>query len=136
MKMALKVVIFGVLLYGTFLLYRKFLLYEEIRAVDFIFCAWLFCVYLTLLYFEVRSRIQKATTQQQLRWAGFRFTFWVSFLWGILFASRGLDFIVYQPLDLFGLLVAAAMIGALFGVVGMAITQFMVLFVFEQPEQI
>jgi hypothetical protein len=135
MKMVLKIVIFGVLFFGTVFLDRKVLLPGKIMVPDLIFCVWLFCAYLALLYLEIRSRIRKATSQRQLRWAGFHFSFWAGFFWSIFWASPGSDSWFVHPLNFFSLfagLVAGGVIAAIFG---MAITQFMVIFVFKQPEQ-
>jgi hypothetical protein len=135
MQMVLKIVIFGAFFFGTVLLDRKVLLPSKILVPDLIFFGWLFCAYLALLYLEIRSRVRKVASQRQLRWAGFHFSFWAGLFWSIFWASPGSDTWFVHPVDFFSLLggmVAAGVIAALFG---MAITQFMVIFVFKQPEQ-
>jgi hypothetical protein len=135
MQMVLKIVIFGAFFFGTVFLDRKVLLPNKILVPDLIFLGWLFCAYLVLLYLEIRSRVRKLASQRQLRWAGFHFSFWAGFFWSIFWASPRSDTWFVDPVNFFSLLggvIAGGVIAALFG---MAITQFMVMFVFKQPEQ-
>ena len=52
MKMVLKIVIFGVLFFGTVFLDRKVLLPGKIMVPRSIFCVWLFCAYSGLALFR------------------------------------------------------------------------------------
>jgi len=133
--MLLRIIFFGAFLFGTVLLERNFLLPKNIIFPDLIFCGWLFCGYLTLLYLEIRSRVRKAASQRQLRWAGFHFSFWAGFFWSIFWASPGSDSWFVHPLNFFSLLAGLVAGGVIAGIFGMAITQFMVILVFKQPEQ-
>lgn len=135
MKMVLRIIIFGVFLFGTVLLERTILLPKNIILPDFLFCGWLFCAYLLLLYLEIRSRIPKATSQKELRWVGFHFTFWAGFFWSVFVASPGSDSWFVHPLNFFGLLAGCILGGIIFGILGMAITQFMLLLIFKLTDQ-
>jgi hypothetical protein len=135
MKTLLRIIIFGVFLFGTVFMERKFLLPKNTILPDLIFCGWLFAGYLILLYLEVRSRISRAATQKQLRWAGFHFSFWAGFFWSIFWASPGSDSWFVHPFNFFSLLAGLVAGGVIAAIFGMAITQFMVIFVFRQPEQ-
>jgi hypothetical protein len=136
MKMILKIVIFWMLFFGTIVLDQQVLRPQNIILPDIVLYGWLFCVYLALLYFEVRTRIKKATTQKQMRWAGFHFTFWAGFIWGMFFAGFDINSWFFNPITFFGFVSSFIIWGIIFGILGMAITQFMVIYVFKQPEQI
>lgn len=134
--MILRVVIFCVLLFGTVLFDREFIQPRKIGAgiSALAHCILLLGAYLILLYLEIRKRIAKAT-QKQLRWTGFHFTFWAGFFWGGFFISRGWHSWFESISNLLVLLLNLAGFGLIFGLVGMAITQFMLLWLFKLPDQ-
>ena len=134
--MILRIIILGMVFVAAIAAIREFTLTEKIKALELIFCGWLFINYMALLYWEIHSRIRQGATQKQIRWAGFHFTFWAGFFWGILFASRSINSMFTHPVEFFTLLSMFALSGVIFGIVGMAITQFMVLFLFKQPEEL
>jgi hypothetical protein len=136
MRLAVKIFIFGIVFLGTVLLFNKYLIQGNLPILAIVFHGWLCCVYIVLLYLEIRSRLREGATQKQIRWAGFHFTFWAGFFWGMLFSSRSMDSWFIHPVDFFSFLFGFIGAGIIFGIVGMAITQFMVLFIFKHPEQI
>jgi hypothetical protein len=138
MKMAFKIVIWGLSYHvGLFLLRNIFDPSSNIGMSLLIMHALLFCVYLALLGWEIRTRIRNAATQRQLRWTGFLFTFCVGFLWWMPFASSLIsESSFYNPSNILEYFTYLTISGIIFGVIGMAMTQYMVLFVFKQPEQL
>ncbi len=136
MKLILRIIIFGVLFMTTVIFFRHYLMHKNIILIDILLHGWLFSNYMALLYLEIHSRIRTGATQKQIRWAGFHFTFWAGFFWGIFFASRSIDSMFIHPAKFFTLLSMFVLSGVIFGIVGMAITQFMVLFLFKQPEEL
>lgn len=135
MKLIFRIAIFGTVFLATVLLFRIYFISKDFTIIVIAFHCWLFSVYLALLYWEIRSRIRDGATQKKIRWSGFHFTFWAGFFWGMLFASRSIDSWFLHPVDFLGFLLGFVASGIVFGIVGMALTQFMVLYVFQQPEQ-
>ncbi len=136
MSMLPKLLIWGTIFYGTLLLNKNIIVPQHMEILYLIVEVGLFCVYLALLYWEIRVRIKKEATQKQLRWVGFYFTFGVGFIWGMAFSlGLGRYPLFYDPFTFFGTLSSGIVWGIIIGIVGMAITQFMVLFIFRQPEQ-
>ncbi len=135
--MILKIVVFGIVLFGTLFLKRSFLLPNRIVVPDIIFLPVLLGVFLILLYLEIRSSISQGNvSMKKLRWRGFHFTFWVGLLWSVLFSfSRDDPTWFADPVQLIGLLAGLALGGVIFGVMGMAITQFMLLIVFKRKDE-
>jgi hypothetical protein len=121
---------------ATVLLFNKYLISKDFWILDMAFHIWLFGVYMALLYWEIRTRIRDGVTQKKIRWVGFHFTFWAGFFWGMFFSSRAMASWFIHPLEFLGFLFGFIASGVIFGIIGMAITQFMVLFVFKQPEQL
>jgi hypothetical protein len=139
MQMIPKIVIWGGAFYGTIVLGREVLVPHDMMILVLVTGVLPFFIYLALLYLEIRSRIKKDATQKQIRWAGFYFTFGVGFIWGTAFSSAlGHHPLcsISDPSTLFIILFSGIVSGIIVGIVGMAITQFMVLFVFKQPEQV
>ena len=134
-KMILKIIIFGAALFGTVFLDRKFLFPKKIIVPDLIFLVWLFGVYLILLYLEIKSRIPKDNNLKKLRWSGFHFTFWAGVLWWVFLGFSGSYSWFGDPIRAIGLLVGLAFGGVIFGLLGMAITQFLLIFVFKLPDR-
>jgi hypothetical protein len=136
MEMIIKIAIWGLLFYWAFILNREVLVPKNLMILVLITQLLLFFAYMALLYWEIRTRTRKAATQKQLRWAGFHFTFWVGFLWWMPFGSLQSESLFYHPVNFFSFVASMTISGILFGIVGMAITQFMIIYVFKQPEQI
>jgi hypothetical protein len=57
-------------------------------------------------------------------------------LWWIPFTKLNSESLFYDPINFFEFVAYLIISGIIFGIMGMAITQFMVIFVFKQPEQI
>jgi hypothetical protein len=133
--MLVKIVIFGAFLLGTVLFQREFLLPKKIVIPVLFDCVWLFGGYLILLYLEIRSKVAKAPKWKNLRWTGFHFTFWAGFFWGAYFSSPAMHSWFSAPLRFIGYLVGWVVSGIVFGLLGMAITQFMLLIIFKLPDR-
>ena len=129
-----KIVLWGTMFYGTFLLNGDMIISQYRGILYIIIQILIFCAYIVLLYWEIRGRIKKAATQKQLRWVGFYFTFAVGFLWALSFQLFGKKTWFSDPIIFWGLLASDIVVGIMIGIVGMAITQFMILFFFKQPE--
>jgi hypothetical protein len=132
--MVIRIIIFATVLFGTVFLDRRFFISKKIIIPDIIFLSWLFGVYVILLYLEIRSRIQKEENLKKLRWSGFYFTFWVGVLWWLFLAFSGGYSWFADPIRVIGLLVGLAFGGLIFGLLGMAITQFMLIRIFKLRE--
>ena len=133
--MILKIIFFGAVLFGTVFLDREILFPKKIVVPDIIFLVWLLGVYLILLYLEIRSRIQKDNDLKRLRWSGFHFTLWTGVLWWVFLAFSGSYSWFADPIRAIGLLVGLAFGGVIFGLLGMAITQFLLILVFKLPDR-
>lgn len=133
--MVFRIILFGILLFGTVLLERKFLqpIGLELRVI--LYCAGLLCAYLILLYLEIRSKVYGTANWKQLRWRGFHFGFWAGVFWGIFIASPGFNSLFADPVRFAGDLAGCFAWGIISGIVGMAITQFMLLLIFKLPEE-
>lgn len=132
--MLIKIVLGGAIFLGTVFFDRKYLMPKGIIVPDLIFCGWLFGVYLTLLYLEIRSRIRSTSSLKQLRWAGFHFSFWAGLFSGLFIASPESHSWFSDPLNFIGLLGGLISMGVISGLLGMAITQFMLLLIFKLPD--
>ncbi len=135
--MILRIAVFGIVLFGTTFLQRSFLSARRIIVPDIIFLSFLLGVFLILLYLEIESFIsQENVSMKKLRWRGFHFTFWTGILWSALFSfSRDYRAWFTDPVQLMGLLAGLALGGVIFGVMGMAITQFMLSVVFKLKDE-
>jgi len=137
MGMILRIAIFGIVLFGTTFLQRSFLSARSIIVPDIIFLSFLLGTFLILLYLEIKSFIsQENVSMKKLRWRGFHFTFWTGILWSAPFSfSRGYCAWFADPAQLMGLLAGLVLGGVIFGVMGMAITQFMLSIVFKRKDE-
>lgn len=141
MKMILKLLGLGTVLIGTTFLDKTIYAYYDLDLPDFIHLPFYICAYFVFLFLEIRSKLLNSTSHRKLRWMGFQFTFWSVLLW-LAITSIILD--GYTPDKFFGhprynvyfRLTLATWWGILAGVVGMLITQLMVLFIFKQPEEL
>ena len=103
--------------------------------LDLIFICWLLVVWLALLYWELRSQIEHTTNWKRLRRTGFHFGFWAGIFWGIFIASYAFTSWFADPIRFFGYLAGWIAWGIIFGLLGMAITQFMLILIFRLPEE-
>jgi len=133
--MLLRIIIFAAFFLAILLFHREFLLPKKIVIPILFDYILLFAAYLILLYFEIKSRIGKAPKWKQLRWGGFHFTFWGGFFWGVYFSSPAIHSWFADPLRFIGYLLGWVTSGVIFGLIGMAITQFMLIRVFKLPER-
>ncbi|MDX9820562.1 MAG: hypothetical protein RBT20_01385 [Syntrophales bacterium] len=102
---------------------------------DIAFFSGLLAVFLILLYLEIRSLIsQENMSMQKLRWRGFHFSFWTGVQWWFFLSLPESDFCFTDAARLISLLFGLALGGVIHGVMGMAITQFMLLFVFKRKD--
>lgn len=136
-----KLLFLGALLMGTTVLDKKLDAYYGINTPDLVHVLLYLCAYLILLSLEIRSRLLKSASQRRLRWMGFIFTFWaVTFFFVIpVLISRNFtsgDLFSDSRYNIYSLFVFSMGWGLLAGVVGMFITQLMVLFLFKQPEEL
>ncbi len=139
--MTVKLLFLGTVLMGTTALDKNIYAYYCLDVPDFIHLPLYICAYFFFLFLEIRSKLLNSTSHRKLRWMGFQFTFWSVLLW-LAITSIILD--GYTPDKFFGhprynvyfLLQLSILWGILAGVVGMLITQLMVLFIFKQPEEL
>jgi hypothetical protein len=133
--MIYKIAIWGIFLLGTVFLERKFLFPRKIVVPDIIFLTPLLGLYLILIYLEIKSYFSKGNSSQKVRWRGFHFTFWTGVLWWT-FISFSADFSWFSdPLRLIGLLAGLSFGGFIFGLVGMAIAQFIITIILKPKKE-
>ena len=134
--MILRITIFGIYLFGTLLLKKHYLLPRRVVLPDIVFLGVLLAVFLILLYLEIRSLISQGNiSMMKLRWRGFHFTFWTGVQWWFFLSLPESDFCFSDAVRLISSLFELALGGVIFGVMGMAITQFMLLIVFKRKDE-
>ena len=69
--MTIKLIIYGILFWGSIFLERGYGLIERVIRPEVFFPLFWFLSYLFLLYLEIRSKIPKEPDQKKIRWAGF-----------------------------------------------------------------
>ena len=132
--MLLKIIILGIAFIGGMFLMGK--VFPERGDLFLAFFLGFLGIYLVLLYFEIRSRVRKSFAQKSIRWSGFHLTFWVGIYWGALNCfSKGFHKWFADPLSFITLIFDLVSPGVLLGLLGMAITEFILIGVFKYRER-
>jgi hypothetical protein len=132
--MMLKIIILGIVFIGGMFLMGK--VFPDRADLLLVFFSGFLGIYFVLLYFEIRSRVRKSLAQKTIRWSGFHLTFWVGIYWGALNCfSKGFYKWFTDPWNITNLIFGLVSPGVLLGVLGMAITEFILIGVFKYRER-
>jgi len=132
--MALKIILYILIIFGTLFLERKYGVLQRIVFPDLFFTLIILCPYLVLLFLEIKGKAAKNFRYKELKKSGFIFSFWVGFIWGVLISFyRG--FPKFNTLGVIILnLLGYGLTGAVIGFVGMGVTIIFLRYIFNISE--
>jgi hypothetical protein len=135
-SMVNKLITYGILFWGSLFLEREYGLIERFMPWALFFPPFWFLTYVSLLYLEIKSKIPKEPSQKKIRWTGYWFTFGVGVMFWV-WVYIGLKHSDFLPTheDYLFLLINWIIGGAVFGIVGMAITAIIMHWVLKLPDK-
>ena len=120
--MTIKILIYFCLVFGTLFLERRYAFIQGAIDPGLFYTPIYLIVAAVLFCLELKSKIKKKSTFKELKWAGFRFAFFIGICWGIFLTfSKGYPRI-YNMGNAFSYVSSALLFGLAIGAFGFAVT--------------